>query len=158
MPSLVLTPAGSQIINTKLKKLTDLSAKLATMRVTINKVLKRLQVRNCQMRLWGSLARGQGIRFCCYNPPELLWEESLTFLQEANDTGRALGGPLTAQQLLLCAGRIEQCNAVQLEQLLNDMDLFEEEEDEERGDINNGRFCSLVDQLLSGHGYSRELV
>ena len=87
MPSLVLTPAGSQIINTKLKKLTDLSAKLAIMRVTISKVLKRLQVRNCQMRSRGSMAHGQDIRFCCYNPPELLWAESLTFLQEANDTG-----------------------------------------------------------------------
>ena len=44
---------------------------------------------------------------------------------------------MSAHQLLLCAGMIEQCNAVQLEALMNDLDLVEkevEEEDEEEGD------------------------
>lgn len=141
--TVLLTAAGSQLINLKMKKLTDLCAKLTILRLTISKTLKRMQVRNCQMRCRGLKSRGQDIQFSCYNPPELTWEESVDFLKEASERDQLLGAPLTVQQLLLCAEKFQECNALHLERLLSDLELVEEEEEE------NGRFCDIVaEQLL----------
>ena len=71
-PSVVLTPAGSPLIDRKLKKLTELTAKLAILKITMSKVVKRLEVRNSQLHSRGSLCHGQIVRFLFYNPPELL--------------------------------------------------------------------------------------
>ena len=61
---------------------------------------------------------------------------------------RSLCVALTPEQLLHCAERMKQCNALQLELLLGDLSLVEEEEVEEV-DMVNGRFSNiLVDHLL----------
>ena len=70
--SVVLTPAGSQLIDRKLQKLTELTAKLTILQMTMSKVVKRLQVRKSQLHSRGSLCHGQIVRFAVYNPPELL--------------------------------------------------------------------------------------
>ena len=51
----------------------------------------------------------------------------MEFLKEASECNRSLGAPLTPEHLLLGAERKKQCNALQLEQLLDDLDLVEEE-------------------------------
>ena len=72
----------------------------------------------------------------------------MEFLKEASECNWCLGAPLTTEQLLLGAERMKKCNALQLEQLLDDLGLVEEEEEED-GDMVNGQFCRLlVDQLL----------
>ena len=43
----------------------------------------------------------------CYNPLELLWEDSMEFLKEASECNRSLGAPLTTEQLLLGAERMK---------------------------------------------------
>ena len=71
---------------------------------------------------------------------------SIEFLKEASKCNRSFGAPLTSEQPLLDAERMKQHNALQLEQLLDDLGHVEEEE-EEYGDMVNNRFCSLlVDQ------------
>ena len=72
----------------------------------------------------------------------------MEFSKEASECNQSLGAPLTTEQLLLGAERMKQCNALQLEQFLDDPGLVEEEEEED-GDMVNDRFCSpLVDQLF----------
>ena len=72
----------------------------------------------------------------------------MEFLKDASEYNRHLGAPVTAEQLLLCADKLKQCNTLQLEQLLDDLGLVEEEEqeEEEEEDVGmvNGRFCSLL--------------
>ena len=108
--SALLTAAGSQTINLKMKLLTELSAKLAVLKTAISSCLKRLQVRNSQMRSRGSVRRTDDIVLRCYNPPELEWEEALTTLKEADEFCGEVGAPWMWNSCFIvrrnCRGRI----------------------------------------------------
>ena len=67
----------------------------------------------------------------------------MEFLIEEIECNGCLGATLTPEQLLLGAERVKQCNALQLEQLLEDLGLVEEEEEED------GNIWLIIDFAVS---------
>ena len=120
-PDLILILDLTAVISDKLKALIVLISKLAIFEGQLRKVLRMLQICNSQMHAQVFQHCRQGWAFVVPTQWSFSGKILLEFLKLASECNRSLGSPLTLEQLVLCAEKMKQRNALQLEQLVDDL-------------------------------------
>ena len=103
--------------------LASITAHLGVLSSTMNRVIKRVQIRNDQIKSRKYRA-GSGSDICldcCH--ADLTWSDTIETIYEATDEIHALGSPLSSQQLLPCMLQLQDANALPLVALLHIVEL-----------------------------------